>query len=423
MQFGFAAVDMTPPPGEELTGYGYYLNRRATGAADPIMGRALALSDGETRAVVMQFDLLALHPQWVEAVRARVERALGLPGDCLMLHCTHTHSGPAARVTFGCGRPSEHFLHALGKHILALAQASLADLKPADEVDTFNVDFPEGFAHNRVGGADLDTRVRGLRIHVAGARPIVVANYSCHPVCMGANREYSADYPGALIRELNAYGTRALFLTAPCGDINPLANTVRVGPTAAETLGIYGRDLAACVRRATLESQPWQPGPLRVFSRPVSLRTTVPGPEELEASLAELAAKLDQDPDNGLLRVETEWSLKMLSDWRAGRMEEESRAEIQGFVFGNAGIVALSAETFTGLGEIVREAAPDHNILLAATSNGVIGYIADRRDVDLKGYASLAACKLYGMPLPVPGAGEDWATEGAAMLASAIADI
>ena len=49
MDFGFAAIDITPPPGEELTGYGYYLNRRATGAADPIMARALALSDGDTR--------------------------------------------------------------------------------------------------------------------------------------------------------------------------------------------------------------------------------------------------------------------------------------------------------------------------------------------------------------------------------------
>lgn len=420
MDFGFAAIDITPPPGEELTGYGYYLNRRATGAADPIMARALALSDGDTRAVVVQLDLLALDPHWVSAMRARVERKLGLPGDCLMLHCTHTHSGPAARVTFGCGRPSEHFMHALGKHILQITQAALADLKPAGSVDSFDVDFPEGFAHNRVGGTDLDTRVRGLNIVIPGARPILVVNYACHPVTLGVNREYSADYPGALIRELNAYGCRAIFLTGPCGDINPLANTVRVGPAAYETLGIYGRDLAACARSAVAESLPWEPGPLRVFSRAVSVMSDIPEPVQLEASLEELQAKLEDDPDNGLLRVDMEWHLKMLEDLGGEIAEEEARAEIQGFVFGNAAVVALSAETFTALGQIIRDAAPEHNVLLAATSNGVIGYIADRRDVDLKGYASLAACKLYGMALPLPGAGEAWASEGAALLADTI---
>ena len=46
MRAGYADVDITPPPGEELTGYGYYLNRRATGALDRLMARVVALDEG-----------------------------------------------------------------------------------------------------------------------------------------------------------------------------------------------------------------------------------------------------------------------------------------------------------------------------------------------------------------------------------------
>ena len=41
MRAGFGKSDLTPPLGTELTGYGYYLNRRAESLRDPLYARCV----------------------------------------------------------------------------------------------------------------------------------------------------------------------------------------------------------------------------------------------------------------------------------------------------------------------------------------------------------------------------------------------
>lgn len=417
MQAGYAQIEITPGLGEELTGYGYFLNRYATGALDPLMARAVALSDGEARAVVVQLDLLGLSKATVAEMRAEAQERLGLPGECLLLHCTHTHTGPAMLPLYGCGMPSEEYPPALRTIVLNAVERALADLRPVGAAWRFDGDFPDGFAHNRVGGADLDTRVRGLRLEIPGARPIHVLSYACHPVTLGRAPQYSADYPGALIRELNAYGIRALYLNGCCGDINPLSNSVQWGSGTVETLRIYGRDLAAAFRRAAETEVAWEPGPIRACSRMVPLEACMPDRATLERELAETRAALRSNPADSLRRVDAVWHEWMLHLLDTDALAEEMAAEIQAIACGDVVFVGLAAETFTRLGRIVRESAPGRHLMIAATSNGVLGYIASREDVENGGYASAAACRIYGMPLPAPGAGEQWVADGTRVVA------
>jgi neutral ceramidase len=418
MNAGFAQLEVTPDPGEEMTGYGYFLNRRATGALDPLQARALALEEGDGRAVIVQLDLLGLSREYVAAIRTAVEQATGLPPEHLLLHCTHTHSGPGTMRVDGCGLPSEHYMRLLHGRILQVVQAALDDLLPVTASQRFETDWPEGFASNRVGATDLDTRVRGLRLDPAGGRPIVVLSYACHPVTLGRNREYSADYPGAVLRELNAYGMRALYLNGCCGDIDPLANTVQWGAGTRETLLIYGRDLAARAKQAMASPMTWQTGPVRGCSRSIELDVEPTTEGELRASLGELKRQLLEQPENGPLRVDALWHERMIQGHQNGRMAELAAAEIQAIACGEVVFVGLSAETFTELGGMVRASAPAHHLMVAATSNGVLGYIGTERDIREQGYASLAASKIYGMPLPRPGAGERWAAAGAEVIAA-----
>jgi len=420
LEAGYADIDITPEPGEEMTGYGYFLNRCAAGTLDPLLARAVALGDGEARAVIVQLDLLGLSKEFVAGVRAEAQRRFGLPPDHLLLHCTHTHSGPATMPVFGCGMPSEHFLIALRGQLVQVIGAALDALRPAAALYRFAGDFPEGFAYNRTGGSNLDTRIWGVQIEFADAQPIVVLSYACHPVTLGINREYSADYPGAVIREFTAYGTRALYLNGCCGDINPLCNTPRVLSRNPETLLIYGRDLAATARQAMEQRQEWQPGPLRACSQIVPLEAEVPDVEELRHSLQEHRAALRDNPADGELRVAVMWHEKMLRHHETGTLNEAMETEIQAIACGDVVFVGLSAETFTRLGQIIRQSAPDHHLIIAATSNGVLGYIGTREDVEGRGYASQVAAKIYGMLPSVPDGGEKWATEGSRIVAEVI---
>lgn len=419
MDAGYADIDITPPPGEEMTGYGYFRNRRATGAVDALMARALALrTDDDTRAVIVQLDLLGLSKSFVATVRAEAAARYGLPGELLLLHCTHTHSGPATMPLYGCGTPSDHFLHALHGQLLTVIGKALDDLKPATAMFRFQGEFAGGFAHNRTGTSDLDARVFGVAIEFAAARPLVVLSYACHPVVLGVNREYSSDYVGAVIREFNAYGTRALYLNGCCGDINPMSNAFRFGSGTAETLLIYGRDLAAAFRRAMENKVAWNPGPLRGQSRMTPLEATPPTAAELRTQADDIRQKLAEKPDDGQTRVDLLWHEAMLRHCEQGTMHEAMEAEVQAIACGDVVFVGLSAETFTRLGWILRDSVPDRQVMIGATSNGVLGYIATRKDAEKKGYAAHWACKLYGMLIPEPGAGEKWAEDGTTVLAA-----
>jgi hypothetical protein len=416
MHAGYADVEITPEPGEEMTGYGYFLNRRAVGTLDPLRARALALGSGDERAVIVQLDLLGLSAEFVREVRAAVEADSGLPGTHLMLHCTHTHSGPGTMTLFGCGGPSEHFLRLLHRRIVALVPRALADLRPVTAASRFAADWPDGLAYNRVGGPELDTQVRGVRLAPAGGQPIVLLNYACHPVTLGVNREYSADYCGAVVREFNAYGVRAIFLNGCCGDVDPVSNAHAWGSGTRETLLIHGRDLAAVARRGLAQAVPCQEGPLRVASRLMPLDGEPSTLEGLRDSLVEARRALLDSPDDGARRVDVMWHETMIRKHEAGTIGDALTAEIQVIACGDVLLVGLSAETFTRLGQIIRAAAPEHHPLVAATCNGVLGYIGTAEDAEARGYASYGACKLYGMPIPAPGAGEKWASEGAELV-------
>lgn len=419
MRAGFAQVDITPPPGEEMTGYGYYLNRRATGAVDALLARAVALDDGSSRAAVVQLDVIGLPGDLVESIRTEAQERCGIAPEALLLHCTHTHSGPSTASLEGCGAASDYYPPQLAALVVECVEAALADLRDVDEARRLDVEFADGFAYNRVGGDEVDRRVRGLEVRTAGASPIVVVTYACHPVTLGRNTEYSADYPGYAIRELNAYGLRALYLNGSCGDINPLTHACAWGSGTVETLRIYGRDLAAVVRAGLRQAKPLQLGQLNCVSRRVPLEHVVPDPDELRGGLVELQKHLGIEPEDGPARVNAVWHRSMLEFLDSGGLDEAMKAEIQAIACGDVVFVGLSGEVFTRLGAIVRNGAKDRHVLMAATSNALRGYIATPEDIEGNGYASLDAARIYGMAGLTPQGGVKWAQGGAEVVRQA----
>ena len=93
LRAGFARVDITPPPGPGLMGFGPE-GRRARGYRQRIHARALVMEDrrGERLAIVV-VDLLQTAPILHRRVAARTLE-LGIGADRLILAATHTHSGP-----------------------------------------------------------------------------------------------------------------------------------------------------------------------------------------------------------------------------------------------------------------------------------------------------------------------------------------
>jgi len=115
---GFGKVDITPRVGVELCGYGPYLCRSSTRVLEPLFAPGVGVEQGALRWVVVSCDLIAVNTPTVRRVRALVRAATGLRDDQIMVHCTHTHSGPCTLPELiGWGAPDELYFEILPHRI------------------------------------------------------------------------------------------------------------------------------------------------------------------------------------------------------------------------------------------------------------------------------------------------------------------
>lgn len=423
MRVGFAEIDITPAPGLELTGYGYWLDRRAKDALDPLKARAVVFQDDAgALAAIVQFDLLALSVEFTESIRARLADRLPVTPASVLLHCTHTHTGPAVRTLYGCGMPDPAFVARLRERTITVVELAASRMQAVRGVRWFSRPFREGFAWNRTGGVALDRVVRGVVLSTSGT-PVCLLSYACHPVVLGRSARYSADYCGALIREMNAYGFHALYLNGCSGDVNPAIRRAGGDACGPETLAIYGRDLAAAMRKGMTAGAPAAMQTIHAESVRPRLDLDVPSVSGLRRIIAENRSAAERNPKDFRARVAVLWAEGLLRHREQGTLDQVCTAEVQVIDFGGFAVGGLAAETFTRVGQMFRRALAPRRLLIAATCNGVIGYIGDRRDVENGGYAATDACRIYGMPHPRPGAGEKWITEAAAALRSRLPEV
>jgi len=64
------------------------------GILDLIRVQVLALEEGETRVLIISFDLLETRSSQVAELRALLEKDLGIPAGHILMQASHTHSGP-----------------------------------------------------------------------------------------------------------------------------------------------------------------------------------------------------------------------------------------------------------------------------------------------------------------------------------------
>ena len=94
---GFARVDITPPLGCYISGY--YKARYAKSVLDPLQINCVAFRDGQTKALVMQIDTVAVSDHVYNLMRDAIAKATGVARDAIFLHASHTHDGGPLRTS------------------------------------------------------------------------------------------------------------------------------------------------------------------------------------------------------------------------------------------------------------------------------------------------------------------------------------
>jgi hypothetical protein len=97
LRAGAAKVDITPPTGFAMWGYGARHDAPSVGVLDPLQARALVLQTATNGIALVSLDLgRAPTRKYTAAIREQVKRVAGI--EHLFLVGSHTHHGPVLEV-------------------------------------------------------------------------------------------------------------------------------------------------------------------------------------------------------------------------------------------------------------------------------------------------------------------------------------
>src|SRR5436305_14403168 len=139
-QAGVARTSLTPFWGVELTGWGYYSERRWQRVHDHLNATALAFDDGRRPAIVVALDLMVIDEPFARRAREQVRAATGLPMDSILLTCSHSHNAPAAGGLLGVGECDPFYEDWAGRQVATAAALAWQEREPVTA---------------RAGGADV----------------------------------------------------------------------------------------------------------------------------------------------------------------------------------------------------------------------------------------------------------------------------
>lgn len=392
---GVATRDITPADPITMSGYAARTGL-STGVHDPLTVRALVVG----RAALVTVDVVGLHERFCERVRIAASPWV----DDVLVHATHTHSGPGSIPGRLGGVVDSAWLE--GVEDACVSAIRSASLEREEVRITAGYGEDPGVARNRRrpdGPVDPSLPVAGFE-RADGTPLALLVSYACHPVVLNAeNHLLSADYPGVVRARMERNtGATVLFATSCAGDLNTghtLDGTFgpdRSMPRTFEQCDIVGRRVADAALRG--RRRPGR-GTTDFLSSTVRLSVD-PTPraalDDHSAVWAERAMN-GRPADRPLYEIWTRWADN------AGTCTEDSwTARVSVVRWGPAVIVGLPGEPFCAAGQEVRERVAASTgapvVFVLGYSDGCPGYLPTAHEYSLGGYEVAEAHRYYGMP-------------------------
>ena len=219
---GFARVDITPQISVPMAGFGRTSQRMSRNIRDNLYASAIAMCDGEGDTVLfLSMDLQRASDITVQVIRPLVSAETGIPQDHILLHGTHTHSGPDLHNS---NHPAiVSYIEYLNPRLVQVCLDALNNMKPAQmyygSAETEGLNFVKHYQHTTADGevkyfgdnfgtqvldsttkhtTEADPTIWLLKFTREGEKDLIIANWRAHPTLTGAFTKYdlSADYPG-----------------------------------------------------------------------------------------------------------------------------------------------------------------------------------------------------------------------------------
>ena len=414
LKAGFARIDVTPQLGAYVEGY---INVRVSdGILDPLLATAVAVSDGDTTAVIISLDALAICRNAAQLAKDAIHEATGIDHDAIIITCTHTHLGP---VLFkGSSLWSDDVGGVICKKLGGLVKMAVDDLKPAEmyvnAADTpVDISFirrykmKDGSTKTNPNGlsdqidhpiGDSDRRVGLVYFKRENAPEIALINFQTHADTIGGEK-FSADFP-KFVRDTYEgaiENSRCMFINGAEGDTNHF-NFVKIlpyRPKGYEMAKHMGRTIAGTAISVRALAQKVEDVPVCAFTKTVEVNYNKDNdPEALERSIM-----IDKLYNEGRIAEYTDAEnmelVTIVAEARRiinmSNMPDTKELLLSGVSVGGFALIGFPGEPFTEFGLLAKEASKFDMTFVSCCTNSYDGYFLVDAAFDEGGYEARTA--------------------------------
>ncbi len=404
---GFAERDITPGIGmEQPGGYGKSYHRTFH---DACKVRVAVFDDGRRKVALVGLDTLVVPRQVVLDARARIAKEVGIPGDCVMIGASHSHSsGPVGMVLPGeydaasdlvkklayeeSSCADAGFLIRVTHEIVEGVRAATAARVPAqvgfgsghEDKVAFNrrlrMKNGESWSHPGAGNPDMIEYAGPIdpEVGVVAAWDLqgnllgVMVNYACHattnPGGISANWIY---YLEKTIQGALEARVPVVFLQGACGDVTQVDNLSpykRPGPV--EWAQFVGGRVGAEAVRVILAMPKATEAPLDARQKVLAIPRRKPAPAKVQRSLDLVQAGKPKGDTSGWTFAKEILMLDHLC-----QVTPKVDSEVQVIQVGPAAFVSNPAEYFVQYGLDIKKGSPFPFTFPVELANGIVGYV------------------------------------------------
>ena len=236
---------------------------------DPCFAKALVLKSGDTTAVLITLDAVAvggigrIGNGFMATVRNGLQE-LGIPPSNVVVNASHCHGivrGDLEPLVIQAVKEAAKNLVPVKSGSGVGSETRISENRRLKMKDGSTVDMRRAYSMPRdedvASVGPIDPQVGLLRLDRADGTPLAVLyQFACHPIMNPPSKGCSADYPGFASKVIEeATGAMAFFVQGCGGDINPVRYKEVTRTADAEPLGtMLGATVLAAVRKIETKS-------------------------------------------------------------------------------------------------------------------------------------------------------------------------
>ncbi len=252
---------------------------------DPCFAKALVLKNGETTAVLITVDAVAIGGigrignGFMATVRGALEKELGIPPSSVIANASHCHGivrPDTPQLVIQAVKEAWKNLVPVKAGTGSAREDRISENRRIKMKDGSEVDMRRAYSMPRdediAAVGPIDPQAGLLRLDHEDGRPLaVVYQFACHPIMNPPSKGCSADYPGfasKVIEEALGGGAMAFFVQGCGGDINPVRYKEVSRPPDAEPLGtMLGANVLGVARKIETKAA----APLMISNETITL--------------------------------------------------------------------------------------------------------------------------------------------------------